>query len=103
MAATPVCSAARQLLVAGAEDLRRERMSEAVQFVAMWLALAAAPPLRWEMERAQEVTGIENIQGARLIDGRLCGMTSWDPYVYLSLPQGGINAEDYRTLRARIF
>ncbi len=77
---------------------------------AVWLGPAFAgllvsqpSELRWEFDGAGDVTSAHNLAGATVADGRLQGLTTWDPYVYLRLPEEGIEASDYRSLQVRLF
>lgn len=77
---------------------------------ATWLVLAltcaaVAQPLelRWDFDGAQEIASVHNLAGAQVGDGNLQGITTWDPYVYLRLPEGGIQAADYQSLQVRLF
>jgi hypothetical protein len=62
-----------------------------------------AAEIRWDFDSPQDATSPANLSQARIVGGVLRGLTRWDPYVYLKLPEGGINAADYRTLQVRLY
>ena len=67
------------------------------------VAFGQAAEMRWDFGSSREVGNVANLSGAKMLDGELRGLTRWDPYVYLVLPEGGIDAADYRTLQVRLY
>jgi beta-galactosidase len=65
--------------------------------------LAQAPELRWDLGGPTEVTNTANLAGALVGGGGLEGYSRWDPYVYFRLPEGGVEADAYRTLQVRLY
>jgi len=65
--------------------------------------LVQAPDVRWDFDTPADVVSLSGLVGAGMADGCLSGLTQWDPYVYLRLPEGGIDAAEYRTLSMRLY
>ncbi|MGQ9732596.1 MAG: hypothetical protein ACUVX8_15160 [Candidatus Zipacnadales bacterium] len=65
--------------------------------------LQEIPELQWNFEAADQVGHVANLEGAQVREGNLQGLSRWDPYVYLQLPEGGIKAADFRTLQMRLY
>jgi len=66
-------------------------------------ALGQAPDIRWDFDTPDEVVSLSGVVGAGMADGCLSGLTRWDPYVFLQLPEGGADAAEYRTLIIRLY
>ena len=69
----------------------------------VWAMGAGAADLRWDFDAPSEVISPTNLVGAKLSDGRLRGLSRWDPFFYLRLPEAGIDAAEYRTLQVRLY
>ena len=67
------------------------------------MMLSQPSDLRWDLDSARETTSVNNLAGASIAEGRLKGLTTWDPYVYLRLPEEGLEASEYRSLQLRLF
>ena len=80
-------------------------MAHLAVIAALLLSPAArAKALRWDLSDPRQITACRNfVQPTITADGRMVGLTQWDPYISLRLPEGGIEPSAYRTLRARIF
>ncbi|MBI2299079.1 MAG: hypothetical protein HYU66_09095 [Armatimonadetes bacterium] len=70
------------------------------------LALAtarAAEPLVWSLDRQADAVSAVNLQPGRVRDGRLCGWTSWDPFVFLKVAEEGFDATALTQLTLRLY
>lgn len=67
------------------------------------LTVCAGGDLRWDFDSSRDAASASNLLGAVISDGLLKGLSTWDPYFYLSLPDAGIKAADYRSLQVRLF
>jgi len=66
-------------------------------------AQSAAADLRWDCDVPADIESTAHLSGAVVCDGALKGLSTWDPFFYLRLPEGGIKAADYRSLEVRLF
>ncbi|MBM3501904.1 MAG: hypothetical protein FJX74_24895, partial [Armatimonadetes bacterium] len=69
----------------------------------VWAMSGSAAELRWDFDAPSEVHGPTNLSGAKLSDGRVRGLSRWDPFFYLRLPEAGIDAAEYRALQVRLY
>jgi hypothetical protein len=58
---------------------------------------------RWDFNAPRELASSANIAGAEIKDGMLVGKTEYDPYFYLTVPEGGLDANRYAKMRVRMF
>jgi len=59
--------------------------------------------IEWGMDRPSEVLGTANLEPGNIEMGRLGGWSTWDPYVSLRVPGGGIDADRLRWLTVRLY
>ena len=55
------------------------------------IAATATAQVHLPMDRTREVTAV-NMEPGRIDNGKLSGQATWDPYVWLLLPQEEIDA-----------
>ncbi len=74
---------------------------------ALWLAgiagAARAAGIVFDLGDAREITRTANLEAVRVADGRCSGQTVWDPYVYLRLPEGGLDVSGTPHLTVRLY
>jgi hypothetical protein len=58
---------------------------------------------RWDFNTPREMLSAANIAGIAIQDGMLVGKTQYDPYFFLAVPEGGIDATHYTKMRLRLF
>jgi len=63
----------------------------------------AADTLEWTFDTKSDVVNASNFLGADARLGRYGGRVRWDPYVYLHLRPGGIEAAKWKALSARLY
>ena len=68
----------------------------------LFLAIAA-PAVEWPLDDPAEVDSARNLDGATTNGGIFYGVTTWDPYVYFTLPEGGLDAKDLTRLTVRLY
>ena len=64
---------------------------------------AGAEEIRWDFNSDREVTAAVNIEPGLVVDGRLSGETTWDPYFFLRLPSKEIDAQRFTWLTVRLY
>jgi Beta-galactosidase len=69
----------------------------------MHAGAASARVLEWSFDDRAEVSSAANFAGGAACEGRYGGPVRWDPYIYLALPPGGLDATEWEALSARIY
>jgi len=62
-----------------------------------------AHAIEWPLDDPAEVVSAFNLDGAATAGGIFQGVSSWDPYVYLTVPDEGLKASETSRLTARIY
>jgi hypothetical protein len=57
----------------------------------------------WEFADPAEVRDLRNLHAAQVTGGMLCGMTEWDPYFWLVLPEDGVDARLLSCVTMRLY
>jgi len=65
--------------------------------------LLAGEAIHWRFGDARAVTATANIEPGRVIGGCLAGQVAWDPYVWLRIPGGVIDAARFTWLTVRLY
>jgi len=58
---------------------------------------------RWDFNTSREMLSSANIASIGIQAGTLVGTTQYDPYFYLAVPEGGLDAKHYVKMRLRLF
>ncbi len=66
------------------------------------LALGAAP-LEWTFQQPSDVVSTSHFSSSRAGDGLFRGLTEWDPFLYVQMPEGGFDAKVYTRLTVRLY
>jgi len=70
-------------------------------FVQVMIGAADAPV--WNFDTAEEVPEAINFRTARVVSGAYCGLTEWDPHLYLRLPADGLEGRTLSRLTLRLY
>lgn len=81
--------------------------------VGMWVILAGllllsgtavrGAGIAFELDARSEVRLTANLEAVQVADGRLSGQSLWDPYVYLRLPEDGLDVSALPHLTVRLY
>lgn len=76
-----------------------------LQVLAFAVGLTSAPAttLTWRFDSDDEVVNAPNVVSAKMTDGLFRGTTNWDPYIYLRLPQEGVDGREMTRLTLRLY
>jgi hypothetical protein len=78
-------------------------MNAWVLMAAMAGTVAPAKGLVWEFTDTDEVVSSANLECLTFQDGLVFGRTAWDPYVYLRLPEEGLDVRGLPFITARLY
>ena len=67
------------------------------------LAASLAQALTWNLDTDAEIQSARNLVAAKVDGGLLRGTTTWDPYVFLTLPPEGIDGKVLTRLTVRLY
>ncbi len=58
---------------------------------------------QWDMDTRDELTEVQRITPLRVMNGLLSGQAGWDPYLYLRLPEEGLDVSGLPYLTVRLY
>lgn len=70
---------------------------------AFCLLPAAACGVTWQFDRPEDLESAHHLRDVVCADGWLRGLTQWDPFVYLTLPERELDVSDLTRLTVRLY
>lgn len=74
----------------------------AIPLFAAWAGVMTGG-VHWDMDSRDEVTEAHRITPLRVMNGLLSGQAGWDPYLYLRLPEEGLDVSGLPYLTVRLY
>jgi hypothetical protein len=79
------------------------RTLAAIAILILAATIACAAPIEWPMDDQSEIVSAVGMDPGRVQNGKLVGLSAWDPHFTLGLPKSGLDADELTWLETRLY